>query len=423
MTCVEEALKKQVRAVDLAVAAGRKRQSPRTGFIHLFLNDETASDTIPIYENFCFALALFRLKTGDAVLEGKSLIERLLAFQAPCGNFPIYLHDFPKCWDPLNPLKIAPVFLLLIRHFDAVLGVELKDKIESSLNHLLGLAQKRRLEKSYAPLWENRFLACMGMSLVDIDSSLFSAIDWSEWVTTLTIAERSEKLSIPYNPTLESFIGMPPLQEKGEPRPSPIEWILAESSQKFSSQRLLRDHPDQIYCAMLYPVLFAPSSTEPDSFYCGADGTFRLLWKGSSLHSLAAQASQIKFTGNQAELFFDLSEEMAVCRDDLFEASLYCDFSSETQVFVDHRKATLFQLGSLITIQTPGFSLGIRFELIQGEGDFCGHLYRGNRPSQPVCKGPRLYEAYDWKIGLRTLRRKAPCQIRVTLVRNREKDD
>src|SRR5689334_5032749 len=103
-----ETLKKQVQLVDLVVAAGRRRQSLRTRFIH----DE---ELIPLYENFCFALALFRQKTAACVTEGKELIIRLLAFQAVDGNFPTYLHDFPRCFDFQMSLKIAPIFIYLLR--------------------------------------------------------------------------------------------------------------------------------------------------------------------------------------------------------------------------------------------------------------------------------------------------------------------
>lgn len=141
-----EELKKRLKASDLAVAAGRKRQSPRTGFVHLFAADETATDTVPIYENFCFALALFRQKTGESVLEGKELIERLLAFQTETGSFPIYLHDYPRCWDPLMPLKIASLLLILVRHFSPVLGEELREKIDRAeeLSGMVAQEPRRR---------------------------------------------------------------------------------------------------------------------------------------------------------------------------------------------------------------------------------------------------------------------------------------
>lgn len=409
MQAVEE-LKKQLKAADLAFAAGRKRQSPRTGFVHHFAADETAVDTIPLYENFCFVLALFRHKTAETVTEGKELVERLLAFQTQSGNFPVYLHDYPRCWDPLMSLKIASLLIVLLRHFAPVLGEALREKIERSLILLKRAAEQRREEKPYPPLWENRFLACIGKPLLPIDTTAFSAQDWSDWLLTSQIANEKGPFPIPYHPELEAFIGPPPEQERGEPHPFPIEWVLADA---IASPRLLRDHFNQIHCGPLFPVEIQRLALPSHSVYTDEEGTFRLLWKGKQLHSLFAQASQIVRKENQIELFFDLREEMKIQREDLFEAALFLDHSPETQIWIEGKRGTLFRLGETISIQTPSLSFDLKFELLQGEGDFCGHIFRSNRPTQTACKGPALYEAYDWQIGLRTLRRSSGCQVRL----------
>jgi len=410
MQIVDE-LKKQTKAADLALAAGRKRQSPRTGFVHHFAPDETVTDTIPIYENFCFALALFRHKTGDSVSEGKELIERLLAFQSPDGSFPIYLHDYPRCWDSLMPLKIASLLTILTRRFSPVLGEDLREKIDGSLCLLKKAAEKRRLEKPYSPLWENRFLACTGQPTVPIDTTSFSAQEWGEWLLTAQIANDQGPFSIPYHRELEAFVGIPPEQERGEPCPHPIEWVLADA---ILSPRLLRDHPSQLLCAPLFPVENSPELLPNPALYIKED-TIRLLWKGKSLHSLFAKASRIEKKENEIDLFFDLNGDMQIQREDLFEATLFLDHSSETQIFIEEKRGTLFRLNETISVQTPSLSFDLRFELLEGKGDFCGHIFRSNRPTQTACKGSLLYEAYDWQIGLRTLRRSADCRVRIAL--------
>lgn len=411
MQNVEE-LKKQIRAPDLALAAAKKRQSPRTGFVHYFPADESAVDTIPLYENFCFALALFRHKTSESVLEGKEMIERLLHFQTASGSFPIYLHDYPRCWDPLMPLKVASVLFLLLRHFGPVLGETLKEKIENAQQKLKDAAEKRRLEKPLPPLWENRFCALFGQVLTPLATERFSASEWSEWLLTAQIAKEAGPFAIPYDSGLEAFVGIPPEQEKGEPRPCLIEWVLADS---ITSPRLLRDHPDQILAAPLFPAQSAALDSANLSIYSGEEGAFRLLWKGKSLHSLAAKASRIERTENRIDLFFQMDEEMKTQREDLFEAALFIDVSAETELFIEGRKGTLFRLGDRLTVRTPAFAFDMQFDLLEGSGDFCGHLFRGNRPSQTACKGPLLYEAYDWQVGIRTLRRSSTGLIRASI--------
>ena len=59
---------------------------------------------------------------------------------------------------------------------------------------------------------------------------------------------------------------------------------------------------------------------------------------------------------------------------------------------------------------TPQKQIDIRFIRIQGEGDFSGHIFPANRPSQ-ILKDT----AYDWQIGLRTLRRLDDIEIKVEI--------
>jgi hypothetical protein len=374
---ITEELKKQTKAFDLAVSAGRKRQSARTGFIH----DEEA---IPLYDNFCFAFALFRQKTSASVTEGKELVERLIAFQSPEGNFPAFLHDYPRCFDLQMAVKVAPILLYLLRDYGPVLG-EFKDKIGAAL----ALALSHRPEK---PFWENRYRSCVGEPLLPLDTTSFSPLDWTHWIITAQLAGQTH-FSLPYNDDLQLLLTHADSQEKGEPCPNPIEWLLAEGNY---SARLLRDHPHQLFAALLFPFTYQPTPL--------ADSSFRLFWKGSTLHSLFAKT-----------LVFDLPEEPPLGKHDLFEVALFTDISPETELFVEGQKATSFQLGDRIAIRTPQQTFRFRFELVSGSGVYCGHIFRANRPHQIANKGANQYEAYDWQIGLRTLRRSGPAQIRILL--------
>jgi hypothetical protein len=379
---IDQNLKKQVRSIDLAVAAGHKRQSPRSGFVHLFANDDS-TDTIPIYENFCYAFALFRQKTAESVTMGKEIIHRLLAFQSLEGNFPIYLHDFPRCYDPQMNLKVAPILIYLLRLFPGVLG-ELKPMIENALKKAISKSSEKTS-------WENRYRACVGLPLLSVDTKEFSPPEWTEWIITAQLAGQTH-FTIPYDPVFQILKFSPcfDVQERGEPRPHPLEWILAEGQY---SPRLLRDHSHQLWCAPIFPFTYS-SVDLPES-------SFRKFWSGSTLHSLVGKG-----------LVFDLPDSVEMGRGDLFEAALFCDISDETIIRIEGQKATTFKLGDRITVQTPQLSINFKFELTSGSGDFCGHIFRSNRPSQ-ICKG---YEAYDWQIGLRTLRRSPSAQIRITIM-------
>jgi hypothetical protein len=126
--------------------------------------DQPGSDTIPAYENFCFALALIRQKSAEGVSEGKDLLERLYAFQAPDstvwkGNFPTYLHDYPRCWNPLQSLRIAPLLKMLLRDFSHVLDSEFRAKTKAAIEQMLEHAEHQRSRRPFLPLWERRYQA------------------------------------------------------------------------------------------------------------------------------------------------------------------------------------------------------------------------------------------------------------------------
>lgn len=370
----------KTRLFDFAVFAGYKRQSQRTFFVHI-------EDATPIYENFCFAFALFRQRTTESVTAGKELIDRLLAFQTEGGNFPIFLHEYPRCFDFHMPLKVAPILIYLLRFFSAVLG-DLKLKITESLKKILA----KRPEK---PFWENRYRACLGEPIVELSTTDFSAADWTHWLITAQLAGQTHFV-LPYKEELQLFLTKTDMQEKGEPQPHPIEWLLAEGHY---SSRLLRDHPHQLLCAPLFPITFEPLPI--------VDSSCRLFWRGSTLHSLVA-------VPNNGTLTFDLPAVVEMSKGDLFEVAFFTDISPETEIFVEGRKATFFRLGETVTVKTPTLTIDLQFELTQGTGDFCGHICRANRPSQIAGKG--TFEVYDWQIGIRTLRRSSPAQIKVQLV-------
>lgn len=388
------------RALDLALLAFRKRQSPRTRMVHFFPDDPSVHDTIPIYENFCFALALFRQKTVESVLEGKELIERLLAFQTAEGNFPVCLHEYPRAREHHLALKIAPIFIHLINHFGAVLSSSFKEKIETSLKRLLNFAKDQTL----APWAKQRLLACEGTW--EADWTPQSASDWFEWIVSSQLVQETSHFPIPYHPSMGLLAGHPLLQEKKEPQPQPLEYLLGEAHGMHP--RLQNDHPHQMYASLLFPLqstllkedltLAIPHGPKGKTIY----------WKEENeLCSLSIP----EIDGS----LFELSAREEVERNDLFEISLYLNLSPKISLLINGAQGILFHLSDQLLIRTPSREFSLCFSLVDGEGDFCGRIFRGNRPNQISAKGSSLHEAYDWRIALRTLRRKGPCKITLSL--------
>ena len=413
-----ESLKKQLKSIDLCLNAARRRVSPRTGFVHHFSGDESYSDTIPIYENFCFVLALYRQKTIDSAMEGKELLEKLLAFQTSDGSFPVYLHEFPQSRNWMQGLKIAPLLIQLQRKFSSVLPSDLKKKLSLSVESILDFSK----DKVSGP-WKFRYRMCKeGGVLEGPDSQTFSSSDWAEWLISAQLGD--EEILFPshlFHPGLQAFIGpiATDVQEKFEPRPSPIEWLLADLEDHFS-ERLLKDHPLQLQLSAFWPLEKNSEATiaEERAITCqkagpGVSQILRILWGKDRLHSFTLPQMRAKITVlDEGTFLFDLPPDADQSRNDLFEVALYCDASLENSLTINGKRGTVFSLGDQVEITSLGQQISIRFEAVLGTGDYRGHLSKANRPTQ----GPVKHnEAYDWQIGLRTLRRSSEAQIKVTL--------
>ena len=384
-----------MKAVDLAYQSGKKRQSPRTGFVH---GADLLSDTVPFYDNFCFAYALLAQRKAAEILEAKGLLIRLLAFQAEDGNFPISLHDFPKCYDSFMALRIAPLLLRALKGYSSVIGVECKEKMELALKRILSHYKG----KSLPPLWKFRYQVCLGHTPEPI--VVTPAELWEYWVSQQFL---ETPICTLYHQGLLLAPALFMAQNHFEPSPHLIEWMCAVTLGEFSP-RLQKDHPTQVQLAALEKLEVAPSSNQP--FLLSAP--FRLFWRDQSLHSLILVAD--KFEVSPSSITIELPEVFEFPRDDLFEVQFFCDASPDVQIAIASGQGTSFAMNEPIQVRTASFVCTLNFEILRGEGDFCGRIFRSNRPGQVACTGPLQYEAFDWKIGLRTLRRSADCAIAVT---------
>lgn len=267
--------------VDMAVAAGRARQSLQTGYIHHFYhpqNDE-AHLTIPLIENFLFVLALLRTKTVENMTEAKEMLEKLLNFQnweegMHRGNFPIYLHDYPSCKDRFLGAALLPIFYWIHKEFHHVLGNELKSKFESSINALLQHSLKTHYEKA-APYpigmkiaaAAHAFGTLFGIPAVQSHSQLMleeyrNTPEMTSWCTPAALADILIALQMVY-PSISkspwkalwdhlestwhqhtsSYCGpaVKESQQGFEPQVTPYDLFAASFTEKFSARALVGD--------------------------------------------------------------------------------------------------------------------------------------------------------------------------------------
>lgn len=135
---------KERQPVDIALSCARNIQSGQTGFLHYCYKsyDDEPAHTIPISENLLFALALLRTRMADSISEAKNVIDKLLHFQNlrnddSHGNFPIYLHDYPQCRDPLLAAQLLPALYWILLDFRKVLGSDLGNRLQHATELLL----------------------------------------------------------------------------------------------------------------------------------------------------------------------------------------------------------------------------------------------------------------------------------------------
>lgn len=363
-----------MKAIELALKAGRKRQSSVTGFVHYCTeHPEKSSETIPTYENFCFALALLRSRLAENVLEAKALLEKLLSFQVG-HEFPVYLHEYPLCRYAGLKSKLYPILFFMLRDFAAVLGEKLREQFQ---------ALQGPLEEVSSPQTPE---------------------DWAEFLIHSQITGYDKTLALEHwDSSCLAFVG-PQRQERGEPALTLYDLFLGEWGGKYSA-RALQDHPVHLRASLIYPAEITLAHVPFHSLQ-------RQFWgSGHPTHSMLLNTQGTLMgekDGFQVVLLEkEVQEEM--------EIACFYNLHPDTTVTINHQKATSFQLGDKIQLISKGRQIELSFSLKSGEGQFWGHLYRANRPGQLSCKGDDKHEAFDGVIGLRTIKRGLQATLQISL--------
>ncbi len=410
-----------------AIQLARSCLSPRTGFVHLFAG-QAGGDCIPIYENFCYAIALIRQKTVQGVQEGKEILLRLYPFQvmteAFYGNFPLYLHEYPRCYSPMQPLRVAALLQQLLKDFSHVLEESFKEKTRAVIERLVECARRRREEKPYDPVWERRYLALINQRAPVAECQ--SSAEWAEeLITAQLLGVDTLRIAQLIHPALRVYCGPSEreAQDQSEPRLNALEAWANRASPPHPQ------HLEAIVAALPYPPHDLWSGEvngwqvrQGDGFALSFSrnrvkgSALRYIWGGSSIHSLVILTLDAELEIIEDErgvsVYFDLPEMSDVEDNDLFEIALYCDLSEETTLRIEHKTGTIFFLSQEVQIQTPDRIIRLMFDLEEGTGDFVGQISRSNRPLQTQRDA---FGAFDWKIALRTLRRSIRARMRLRL--------
>lgn len=489
------------KLIDMAVSAGRKRQSPQTGFLHHLYDSQNDEPhlAIPMIENVLFALALFRSRTVENMEEGKALLERLLYFQNACkeprlGNFPVYLHEFPDCRDRYLGVHLLIPFYWITAHFHHILGNGLKKRFEECVRSLLqySLAAEADMPaalslkmgasaKAFGELWGDEALAARGAQSLHNLSENLDSFPWktpaqlANLLPALELIARDDSrwdairawMEATWHRKLLAYVGpaWSEWQEGSQPQASLYDLYMGYLSGTFPARAFGNQMGDQIFHlqavliqptdeklpSVIYPRLL-PGCLQQETFALAAidqesewppaaarsfhrlhlswgdlssDPSADLMKTPKLLHTLVCQG------GNVVQSRFSQTHQTAqtVCtqiytlgtpppdgeREKCREVAFYLNLEAARQLLVGDLAATTFRLGDAILIRSKELSIKLSFQLLEGMGDFVGHIMRGNRPAQLALKGANRYHAYDWQIFLRTLRRSELCRIQASI--------
>lgn len=470
--------------IDKAIASGRHFQSAQTGYIHYcpHQKEDNPRHTIPLYENFLFALALLRSKSIENVNEAKTLISNLLHFQSTTGNFPIYLHEYPQCKDALRGIDILAPLYWITKHFGHVLGADLRKQLDESLNKIIqysaALHQEYPLPYSMACRFAGGLVAVGKMQKneqwISLGESLFREYTatndaWcsTEYLADLIIALQMADIDFfsneqwkslrefvvnTWNPNVCAYTGpgVKELQYKREPKANIYDLLMGIFFGTFSH----RCDPLDIYQLQgaliqpLEPVLVTPAERYEGNYkgqkwIClnnerrslillekklpqvsleNSYSPLKILWGTSTFaHTFVCQGckcSNIEYEvkENGCDLIFTLDKELETQeKEKQREINFYFDFHPDYKIHVDGCTATTFEMGQSVSLELAGNKIALKFELLEGEGHFLGHISHGNRPSQSMHGDDLRFEAYDWNIFLRTIRRANKVKLRVAI--------
>jgi hypothetical protein len=252
---------------------------------------------------------------------------------------------------------------------------------------------------------------------VDANCPLLMALPMAQrrkavWAETL-----SGWLLKQWHPTLHTALAIQE-QEKTEPRCTLFDLFMSDYHRNYP-QRLLNDHPVHLRASLVHTLstpLPSSDSAIPQQILSSHPRQPYALYWGSSTH-LHSLTCEIKNNPCQIELLSQgaLFTYVLLAGEEESEIAFFCNLHPEHSLLISGRKATSFGLQERVEIHSGSYVFVLNFSLEEGEGVFFGHLSRGNRPLQIAAHGDRRYDAYDWQITLRSIRRAKLCVLKAHL--------
>jgi hypothetical protein len=304
---------------------------------------------------------------------------------------------------------------------------------------------------AFGKLWMQDSLRLKGEEkLKALDRSLWYCPTYlGEILSALQMTDREypdfwQHLANTWDRTTCTYIG-PALKEYQygfEPQPTLYDLYIGYFNDHFSA-RALKDGIHLLHGALIQPkagsfpepqsiadiyrephIAYALSERKP-GWNAATDKAFhplRMVWgEPKRVHTFVCQGGNSLTCVPQAkedciELLFDLADPIEVeDREKSREIAFYLDLSDTHNLNVSGTPATTFLLHDKIHVRSSCGVFILQFSVVEGEAQFMGHIMKGNRPAQISLKGENRYNAYDWQIFLRTIRRTDTCKVLATI--------
>lgn len=412
-----------------ALGYARSRQSSLTTMIHGSHVKPDSWETIPIFENLCFVIALFRSHTVANTLEGRELLEKILAFQIPSGDnsglFPRYIHEYPNREKRGYLISIMVALAFLKSRHMQILHTELQEKLRKSIKNLMEALEKQSWMDSISTLMQimqGKLPSC-DACLALRPSSVRECTYLLHIVQFLFLHESPYASAVFHHLTsywsteMKSYVG--PLEKEyyvgGEEVVSLFHYFMIHITNSNAQIPLGMVH---LHSSLLYPLEYAPETREklpllhkhwniqqsggllwqmcndlPEQLNKGFH-LFRILWRDQIVHSMVCQ-QRIQMThrkideGENEVIFEDLPEH---------GLELYFRKTKNTKVYSNGKRATCFHAGEWIVIDTGNTKIALRFTTSDNTSAVAS-LSMHHRPAELQPDSSTI----EWRLSIRIL--------------------
>lgn len=412
-----------------ALRYARSRQSSLTTMVHGSHLHPDSWETIPIFENLCFVIALFRSRTVANTLEGRELLEKILAFQISSGDnsglFPRYIHEYPHREQRGYLISIMVALALLKSRHMQILHTELQQRLSNSIEKLMEALEKQSWMDSISILLQimqgklpscDTCLALRPTSVRECSYLLYI-------VQFLFLRESPDAGAVFYHLTsywsteMRSYVG--PLEKEyyvcGEEVVSLFHYFMVQITNSPVQIPLGIVH---LHSSLLYPLEYAPEIQEklpllhkhwniqqsggllwqmcnhlPELTSKGFH-LFRILWREEIVHSMVCQ-QRIQMTCCKIE-----ESESEITLEDLPEhgLELYFRKTKYTKVYSNGKRATCFHAGEWIVIHTGNTKIALQFTT-SDNACAVASLSIHHRPAELQPDSSTI----DWRLSIRIL--------------------